>query len=212
MAATETATRWHIKGDYFENCNCDVVCPCLFSPIAPMTSTPTQGACEVPFAFHVDEGHFGETTLDGLNVVAVVRTPGVMGEGNAAVALYLDERADDDQREALQAIFTGSVGGPMGLLAPLIGEVLGVTSAAISYTRDGNRRSAEIPGIAHLSVNAAPSVVPDEPIWAANAHPFAPAALALAVGDEGSTWSDYGMSWDNSGKNGHFAPIDWSNS
>ena len=35
--------------------------------------------------------------------------------------------------------------------------------------------------------------------------------LALAVGEEGSTYSDYGMSWDNSGKNGHYAPIDWSN-
>ncbi|RDI74591.1 hypothetical protein Gocc_1480 [Gaiella occulta] len=209
MAATET--HWRVKGDYFENCNCDVVCPCLFSAQEPMTSTPTQGACEVPFAFHVDEGHFGDTPLDGLNVVAMLRTPGPMGEGNATVALYLDERADDAQRDALQAIFGGSAGGPMGLLAPLVGEVLGVTTAPISYTRDGNRRSAEIPGVAQLAVRAAPSIVPGEPIWASNAHPFAPGALALAVGEEGSTIAGHGMRWDNSGKNGHFAPIDWSN-
>jgi hypothetical protein len=209
MAATET--QWRIRGDYFENCNCDVVCPCLFSAQEPMTSTPTQGACEVPLAFHVDEGHFGDTVLDGLNVVAMLRTPGPMAEGNAQVALYLDDRADDGQRDALQAIFSGAAGGPMGILAPLIGEVLGVTTAPISYTRDGNRRAAEIPGIAHFAVRAAPSVVPGEPIWASNAHPFAPGGLAMAVGEEGSTFSDYGMSWDNSGKNGHFAPIDWSN-
>jgi hypothetical protein len=60
-------------------------------------------------------------------------------------------------------------------------------------------------------VQAVPSIAPDDAIWAANAHPFAPAGVALAVGEDGSTYSDYGMSWDNSGKNGHYAPIDWSN-
>jgi hypothetical protein len=51
----------------------------------------------------------------------------------------------------------------------------------------------------------------DLEIWAVNAHQFAPQGLAIAVGDEGSTWEDYGMRWDNSGKNGHFAPLSWSN-
>jgi hypothetical protein len=209
MAATETS--WRIKGDYFENCNCDVVCPCLFSTKPPMTSTPTEGACEVPFAFHIDEGAFGDTSLDGLNAVVILRTPGPMGEGNASVALYVDERGDDAQREALTAIFSGAAGGPMGLLAPLVGEVLGVRSAPITFAKDGTRRTAEIPGVVSLAVQAAPSIAPDDAIWAANAHPFAPAGVAMAVGEEGSTFNDYGMSWDNSGKNGHYAPIDWSN-
>ena len=209
MAATETS--WRIRGDYFENCNCDVVCPCLFSTNAPMTSTPTQGACEVPFAFHIEEGAFGDTSLDGLNAVVILRTPGPMGEGNASVALYVDERGDDAQREALTAIFSGAAGGPMGLLSPLVSEVVGVSSAPITFAKDGTRRSAEIPGVVSLAVQAVPSIAPDDAIWAANAHPFAPAGVALAVGEEGSTYSDYGMSWDNSGKNGHYAPIDWSN-
>src|SRR5438132_11609702 len=72
MAVTET--EWRIKGDYFENCNCDVVCPCLFSPLAPFASTPTQGACEVAFAFHIDEGSYGEASLDGLNVAVAGRS------------------------------------------------------------------------------------------------------------------------------------------
>ena len=110
MASTQT--RWQIAGDYFENCNCDVVCPCLFSPNAPLTSQPTAGACEVAFGFHIDQGSYGGATLDGLNVAMAVRTPGPMAEGNWSVALYLDERADEQQRQALQAIFTGSVGGP----------------------------------------------------------------------------------------------------
>ena len=209
MAAVETA--WRVRGEYFENCNCDVVCPCLFSAQAPMTSAPTQGACEVAFGFHVDEGSFGDVSLDGLNAAMVARTPGPMAEGNWQVGVYLDERADESQRDALQAIFTGSAGGVMANLAPLIGEVLGVKSAPIRWHQDGRHRSVEVGDVMSLAVHAAPSIDPDGEIWAANAHPFAPAGVAMAVGDDGSTFTDYGMSWDNSGKNAHYAPIDWSN-
>ncbi len=209
MAATET--RWHIRGEYFENCNCDVVCPCLFSTNAPMTSSPTEGPCEVPFVWHIDEGSYGDTALDGLNVAAMLRTPGPMGEGNAKVALYVDDRADEAQNAALTAIFSGAAGGPMGLLAPLVSEVLGVRSVPITFTKDGTRRSAQIGAVGSLAVRATPNISEGDAIWASNAHPFAPDGVALAIGDEGSVISDYGMSWDNSGKNAHFAPIAWSN-
>jgi hypothetical protein len=203
-------TPWQFSGEYFENCNCDVVCPCLFSPRPQLTSTPTQGACEVGFGFHIDRGRYGDTVLDGLNVGIMARTPGPMGQGNWSVGIYLDERADAAQREALQAIFSGAAGGTMSHLAPLIGNVLGVKTVPIHWSKDGRRRSLEIPGVAHLAVHAAPGMRGEE-IWARNAHPFAPEGVSFAVGDEGSTWEDYGMRWDNSGKNGHYAPISWSN-
>lgn len=209
MAATET--RWRIQGEYFENCNCDIVCPCLFSPLPPMTSAPTEGACEVGFGFHIASGSFGDVSLDGLNVALIARTPGAMADGNWQVALYVDDQADEEQSGALQAIFTGSAGGVMANLAPLIGEVLGVRSASIRWHVDGKRRSIEVDDVMALAVHAAPSIVPDGEIWASNAHPFAPAGVAMAVGDEGSTYSDHGLHWDNSGKNAHYAPIDWSN-
>lgn len=205
-----TQTSWHIAGDYFENCNCAVVCPCLFSPAAPLTSQPTEGACEVAFGFHIEQGRYGQVALDGLNTALIARTPGPMAAGNWSVALYLDERADEQQRQALQAIFTGSVGGPLANLAPLISTVLGVKTAPITFQKVGKRRSVEIPDTLHLAVHAVPSLSPDAEIWASNAHPFAP-NVALAVGGEQSTWEDYGMRWDNSGKNGHYAPINWSN-
>ena len=207
MASTQTS--WQIAGDYFENCNCDVVCPCLFSPNPPLTSRPTAGACEVAFGFHIDQGRYSGVTLDGLNVAMTARTPGPMAQGNWSVALYLDERADEQQRQALQAIFTGSMGGPLATLAPLISTVLGVKAVPITFHKEGKRRSIEIPSIMQLAVHAAPSINPDEEIWAKNAHPFAP-SVSIAVGDEKSTWTDYGMRWDNSGKNGHYAPINWS--
>jgi hypothetical protein len=209
MAATETS--WHLKGEYFENCNCDIVCPCLFSSLQPMTSTPTQGACEVAFGFHVDSGRFGEVPLDGLKVALIARTPGAMADGNWQVALYVDDQADDEQNGALTAIFTGAAGGVMASLAPLIGEVLGARSASIRWHASGKQRSMEVDDVMALAVHAVPSINPDGEIWATNAHPFAPAGVAMAVGDAGSTYADHGMRWDNSGKNAHFAPIDWSN-
>ena len=207
-----SAPSWSITGDYFENCNCAVVCPCLFSTNAPMTSTPTEGACEVAFAFHLDRGRYGDVTLDGLNVALIARTPGPMSEGNWTAALYLDERADARQGEALQAIFTGAAGGTMGAFAPLITEVLGVKAVPIAWRKEGKRRAVEIPGVMNLAVRAAPSVMgEDRELMAVNAHPFAPEGVAIAVGEDGSTWTDYGMRWDNSGKNGHYAAIAWSN-
>jgi hypothetical protein len=108
------ATAWHLSGEYFENCNCDVVCPCLVSTKAPLTSKPTQGVCDVALFFHIDNGNYGDVRLNGLNVAMIAHTPGPFGDGNWTAAAYIDERADDKQTEALGAIFTGAAGGPDG--------------------------------------------------------------------------------------------------
>jgi hypothetical protein len=211
MASSASATRWQFAGDYFENCNCDVVCPCVFSTKPQLTAQPTQGVCDVAFGFHIERGRFGDVPLDGLNVAMMAHTPGPMADGNWTVALYLDERADEQQRQALQAIFTGQAGGTMGEFVPLIGNLLGIKFTPISFQKDGMRRSLEIPGLAHLAVRAVPGGSPDKEMWAVNAHSFNLEGVAMAAGEPGSTWEDYGMRWDNSGKNAHYAPISWSN-
>ena len=208
MATTQT--HWQLAGDWFENCNCKGVCPCLVSPNQPFTSTPTEGPCDFFFALHIDNGTYDTIPLDGLNFVMALHTPGIMADGNWSVALYLDERASEQQRQALQTIFSGSAGGPLSLLAPWISTVIGTKAVPITFTAESKRRSVEIPNIMHAAVHALPSVVPDNEIWAENAHPFAP-KIALATGEQGSTWTDYGMRWDNTGRHGHYAAINWSN-
>ncbi len=205
------ATQWQLSGDYFENCNCDVVCPCLASPAAPLTARPSRGTCDVALVFHIDKGSYGATSLDGLNVALVAHVPGPMAEGNWAVAAYLDERADDAQTAALGAIFTGAEGGPMAAFAPLIATHLGVKKVPIRYAIRDKSRSVDIPGIMQMAVAPLPTMHPGGEIWASLGHPVAPDRLALAVGGAGSTFADYGMRWDNSGRNGHYAPINWSN-
>jgi hypothetical protein len=203
---------WSIEGEYVENCSCAVVCPCVVSPNAPFTSMPTEGVCDVTFGFHINRGSFGDVALDDLNTVLLAHIPGPMIEGNWQVALYVDQRADPRQQEALTAIFSGAAGGTMGAFVPLIGEVLGVKSAAITYDVQGTRRAVEIPGTLNMAVRPVPSAIgEDKEMVAVNAHPFAPEGVVMAVGEPGYSVSDYGMSWDNSGKNGHYAPIRWSN-
>jgi hypothetical protein len=205
------ATSWQLSGDYFENCNCSVVCPCLISPAPPLTSQPTQGVCDGAFAFHIDRGSYGATALDGLNLALIAHTPGPMAEGNWTVAIYIDERSSDQQAEALGAIFGGAEGGPMAALAPMIATNLGVKKVPIIYRVTGKTRSAEIPGIMHTAVEPLPTLRADGEMWVSSGFPIAPDKLAMAVGGAGSTFTDHGMRWDNSGKNGYYAPISWSN-
>ena len=202
---------WQLTGDYFENCNCDVVCPCLASSVAPLTARPSRGVCDVALIFHIDKGNYGDVALDGLNVSVIVHTPGPMADGNWTAAAYIDERADDQQTAALGAIFTGVEGGPMAAFAPLISTQLGVKKVSIRYSIQGKRRSAEIPGIMQMAVEPIPTMHPSGEIWTTLGHPVAPDRIALAMGSSGSTVADYGMRWDNSGRNGHYAPISWSN-
>jgi hypothetical protein len=159
------ATVWQLSGDYFENCNCSVVCPCLISPAQPLTSRPSQGACDVALAFHIDKGSYGTVALDGLNLAVVAHTPGPMADGNWTAAIYVDERASDEQAEAMGAIFGGAEGGPMAAFAPLIATNLGVKKVPITYRVTGKTRSAEIPGIMSMSVEPLPSLRENEEIW-----------------------------------------------
>jgi hypothetical protein len=81
---------------------------------------------------------------------------------------------------------------------------------AVAYRIEGKKRFAEIPKVLHMSVAPLPTAHPSGEMWAASGHPVSPDKLAFAVGEPGSTFSDHDMRWDNSGKNGHYAPIRWS--
>jgi len=79
-------TQWQLSGEYFENCNCAVLCPCLVSTAAPLTARPTEGVCDVVLAFHIEKGNYGSVSLDGLNVALAVHAPGPMADGNLSAA------------------------------------------------------------------------------------------------------------------------------
>jgi hypothetical protein len=207
-AGEKNPTKWSLSGDYFENCNCGVPCPCVISAAAPLSSRPTEGDCHAAFFYHINQGAYGDVKIDGLNAVVCVSSQGPMGKGNWTSAAYLDERADEKQTEALGAIFGGTAGGPMAAFAPMIGKSLGVKKAPITFKIDGKVRSGEIPGVLSMSVRPLGSLAGDQEMWVSGINP---SKIALAVGRDGSAFADYGLKWDNSGRNGFYAPISWSN-
>jgi len=207
---TQAAPTWRISGEYFENCNCDVVCPCEVSAQGPLVARPDQGHCDVVLVFRLDEGRYGDTDLAGLNVALMWNTPGPMGAGNWTAAAYLDERASSQQQEALGAIFGGAAGGPPGAVAALVTTFLGARVVPISYETDGQQRRARIPDILDMTIAPVPgSANANEPVIKRNAHPFFP-ELTQAYGVH-MRYTDYDFAWDNTGKCADFSRFSWSN-
>src|SRR3989442_6621752 len=135
--------KWRIVGDWFDVCKCSIPCPCTFA------QAPTTGDCEGILAWHIREGHFGDVRLDGLNLVGIGAFEGNIWEGaKAKMGMFLDENADEQQREALQAIFGGQAGGWPGEFAATIGEVRGMEFARIEFeiADDLAWWRAEVPG------------------------------------------------------------------
>ena len=114
---------WHLKGVYFETCNCEVACPCVF------LSEPSTGECTVLIGWHIEDGSDGDVSLDGLSVALAVHSPGHMMETPWRAAAYVDDRADEAQQQSLLKIFGGQAGGHPARLGSHIGELLGAVAA-----------------------------------------------------------------------------------
>jgi hypothetical protein len=103
-------TPWEIKATEFANCNCAYGCPCQFNAL------PTHGQCDAAVAFEIQEGHYGDVKLDGLRMGGVYQWPGAVHEGRGKCQPFVDERADDKQRDALLKIMTGQDTDPMATM------------------------------------------------------------------------------------------------
>jgi hypothetical protein len=100
---------FQIQGRYFENCSCEVVCPCT----ASFALGADYDRCQVILVFHVDSGELDGTDVSGLTVAALADTPKVMSDGGWRLGVVIDEAASGEQAEALGAVFSGAAGGPM---------------------------------------------------------------------------------------------------
>jgi hypothetical protein len=116
------------------------MCPCNLS----MDHGATYDFCRVSLVFNIREGEVEGTDIGGLKVALIADTPKVMTEGNWRLGVFIDEQASDEQAEKLAQVFSGQLGGPMGALAPLVGEMLGVERARIEVEDDGRRHSVRI--------------------------------------------------------------------
>ncbi|MGH2982324.1 MAG: DUF1326 domain-containing protein [Solirubrobacterales bacterium] len=142
-------TDWRIRGEEVGSCNCDWGCPCQFN------ANPTHGNCRALIGYQIREGHFGDTNLDGVRWASLVSWPGAIHEGNGTIQVIVDERASEEQRDAILALESGEHGGAyFEIFASVIPNVLDPLTAPIEIETDRERRvaSVKVGGIAEARI------------------------------------------------------------
>ena len=131
---------WNLRGNYFETCSCELMCPCNLS----FDHGATYDYCRATLVFGIEEGQVEGTDIGGCTLAVIIDTPKVMTEGNWRVGVFVDDQATDEQFEKLVQVFSGQLGGPMAMLAPLVGEMAGAERAPIEVREDGRLHSVRI--------------------------------------------------------------------
>lgn len=204
------APHWKLSGEYMESCNCDYLCPCIYTnPQGPAT----RDHCTALMVYRIDEGSYGNVDLSGLKFAFVIRSGKVMADGNWIFAGVIDETADPAQREALSAIVSGTAGGPPSMIRDnLVSDFRGIEFKPVEFTMEGLARAAAIPGVLSFAIDGVASRNRSgNPLYIDNtAHP-ANRRLALARSRETHVHA-FGLDMDLVGKgnNGHFAPFAWA--
>ncbi len=152
-----TTSPWRMTGELMETCSCNVTCPCNFG------GGPTQSPCEAIFGFRIQEGNYGNTPLNGLNLMLYARIPGLLYEGNWTLGVYLDQRATPDQAGALGSILSGQAGGVFEVLGTLIGNPLPPKQVQIDYETVGGEHHFTVPGLAEIESERIPHPMPGQP-------------------------------------------------
>lgn len=192
---------WRLQGRYFETCNCEVACPCIW------LQPPSEGECKLLVAWHIEQGHLGEQGLDGLNVALACHAPDNMIKGGWSAALYLDERADDRQTAALTQIFTGQVGGHPSVLLGLVSNVWGIRKVKIDYHEQGDHRSLSIPEIAEADIKSIQGITGGESSIGTPPLCVVPSHAATVAKSSLYRYRDHGQDWEFSERNGFHSPF-----
>ena len=202
---------WKVFGDWFDVCKCNIPCPCEFA------QTPTYGDCDAVLAYHIRSGYYGQIPLDGLNVLVLSYFKGNIwsGEVKASIGLFFDEKANSQQREALQMIFSGKAGGFMAEFAKLQ-DVREIEYAPIKFevSEDLSNWSAEIPGkvVAKAEALTGPTTPQGKRVQTINppgseTGPGTVATWGKAITDEVDAM---GFKWEWNGRSSKHIPFDWS--
>ena len=207
--------QWHVVGDWFDVCKCNLPCPCEFA------QAPTYGDCEGVLAYHIRQGHYGDIRLDGLNLVLVGRFAGSIWTREVQdlkFGFFIDERADEQQQAAMLMIFSGQGGGWPAQFGTFIGqpEVLGIEAAPIAFevADDLSFWRAEIPGkvVARAEALGGPTTPAGQRVQTLNppgseVGPGGAATRGKATADRVDAFS-LKFEWD--GRSSKHIPFDWT--
>jgi hypothetical protein len=196
---------WNVKGTVLVGCNCDYGCPCNFN--AP----PTHGDCEGGWVWHIEDGTYDGVDLGGLTLGVFADWPGAIHEGNGRASAFYDERADEQQALALEALLRGGEGGPWGIFLNTY-ELTGVKPESVDLEVDGERSRYKIGDIAELQMEPIRNPVTGDET---RGGVMLPSGLVFSEGwcaASTTFWVKDGLSYDHSGKQAEWAPFEYSGS
>lgn len=206
--------KWSIQGGWFDVCRCAIPCPCSWA------QPPDDGYCQGLLLWHVDRGHYGTVKLDGLNVAMIGSFKGNVWEQATSMmqVLFMDERADEGQRGALQTIFGGQAGGWPAEFGKLLqgSETKGMEFAPIKVdiAPDLSSWRAEIPGkfLAAATALTGPTSKGRFPevrhLPGSETGPGGVATWGKATAHRADA---FGLQWDHgAGKSSKFIKFEWS--
>ena len=136
----------HLEGRLLEVCDCRVLCPCWIG------EDPDNGTCDSVLAYRFDKGTIDGVDVAGRTIALVSHIPGNVLNGNFRIAVYLDEGTSDAQHEAILNVYTGKLGGPVAELAKLVGEVVSVERAPITFDVHEGRGTLTVSNVSHAEL------------------------------------------------------------
>lgn len=207
MPETAIATRWALRGQGYEYCNCTYGCGCNFGGFP----TSKDGACRALVGLNITSGSCGDVDLSGVKCAALVEWPKAIHEGNGKCVFVVDPATSDKQIDALAQICTGKLGGmPWELLGPTY-AVVGLEKASITIEGAGRKSTFRMNGIGEGRGDTLKNPVtgedhivnvdiPDGFIWKrgeCGQGSFRASASGLSVGADNSNWIYYEFDWSN---------------
>jgi hypothetical protein len=198
---------WKLQGQYFENCSCDVPCPCTVS----LDLGADRDRCHFFLVFEVEAGDIEGVDVSGLTVAAVGDTPKVMSDGNWRLGVLIDERASDEQAGKLTAVFAGQLGGPMEAVAPLVGELLGAERVALEVSHQNGAHRVKVGDDGEIEVTEVVPFGKEDGEPARLVGIFHPAGDDFAIAKATkSNVSAFGLDFAYEGRSGFASPFAWA--
>ena len=147
---SERIPDWWARGLLFENCNCQLVCP----GHVHFDQRCTFERCVGYWAIRFDEGDYGGVSLADVAAVVAYDSPQHMIEGNWTQAIILDRETSPAQRDAVESILTGRVGGPWSVLARFVSKPLETRIMPIRIEDRGTTKRVVVEGLLDGSLEA----------------------------------------------------------
>ena len=205
MAVITYRDPWELKGELMLSCNCTVFCPCV---ISLGRHKPTEGYCQTWGGVKIDQGHYGEVDLSGLELGLIIEIPGQMSRGNWSAGVYVDNSADPYQMKAITRIMTGQAGGTTHLLSILVSKFLGVWQEDVKYEIDGDTRRFTIPKIIEGEIVPIAGKTPGQATVIQNSQYWIGPEIIVAQAVK-SRYRDHGRNWDFKGLSAEIVKLDW---